>query len=161
MVSVLLPTVTCAVRTVAAACWLVAGPLLACEVVAAPAVIPPPMAAAAARLMLAMMIRGCRTFAPCGIDYALSTNTDSRHGGFTRQARYSSGEAAGGGGGRRVWPRLAVGPAGGRDVPGLAAAAPCGRAPGCAGAACASSRWARVRSGISLRIRASTNAAAS
>jgi hypothetical protein len=49
------------VRTVAAACWLAAGRVLACEVVAAAAVAPPPMAAAAARLMLAMMILACRT----------------------------------------------------------------------------------------------------
>jgi hypothetical protein len=59
-VSVLPPTVACTVRTVAAACWLAAGWLLAWEVVAAAAVTPPPMAAAAARLMLAMMILGCR-----------------------------------------------------------------------------------------------------
>src|SRR5579862_1198292 len=60
MVSVLPPTAACAVRTVAAACWLAAGGVLAWEVVAAAAVIPPPMAAAAARLMLAMMILGGR-----------------------------------------------------------------------------------------------------
>ncbi len=60
MVSVLPPTAACAVRTVAAACWLVAGRLLAGELVAVAAVIPPPRAAAAARLMLAMMILGCR-----------------------------------------------------------------------------------------------------
>ena len=53
------------------------------------------------------------------------------------------------------------GAADGWDVLGLVAAASCGRAPGCAGAACAASRWARVRSGISLRIRARRNAAAS
>src|SRR6476620_1007818 len=61
MVSVLPPTVACTVRTVAAACGLAAGRLLACEVVAAAAVIPPPMAAAAARAMLAMTTLGCRT----------------------------------------------------------------------------------------------------
>ena len=55
------PTVACAVRTVAAACWLAAGRLPGCEVVAAAAVMPPPMAAAAARLMLAMTTLGCRT----------------------------------------------------------------------------------------------------
>ena len=41
------------------------------------------------------------------------------------------------------------------------AAAPWGRAPGCAGAACAASSRARVRSGISFRISASKNATAS
>src|ERR1700752_3367008 len=68
MVSVLPPTAACAVRTVAAACWLAAGGLLAWEVVAAAAVMPPPMAAAAARLMLAMMILGCRMVRSLGID---------------------------------------------------------------------------------------------
>ena len=81
--------------------------------------------------------------------------------GFTWQAGFSSGKAAGGRGARWVWPRLAVGPFGGRDVPGLVAAAPWGRAPGCGEAACAPSRRARVRSGISLRISASKNATAS
>src|ERR1700732_4660241 len=93
MVSVLLPTVTCAGRTVAAACWLVAGPLLACELVAAAAVIPPPMAAAAARLMLAMMILGCRmVLAPWDIDDALSTNAPSRQGWFTHRGHFCLGE---------------------------------------------------------------------
>src|SRR5579863_6410747 len=68
MVSVVPPTVACAVRTVAAA-WLAAGRVLAWEVVAAAAVMPPPMAAAAARVMLAMMILGCRmVVAPRGGD---------------------------------------------------------------------------------------------
>src|SRR6266513_2784842 len=84
MVSVLPATVACVVRTVAAACWLAEGRVLACELVAAAAVIPPPMAAAAARLMLAMMILGCRmVLAPWGIDCALSTNTVSRRSWFT------------------------------------------------------------------------------
>src|SRR6201990_853817 len=56
MVSVLPATVACAVRTVAAGCLLGAGGVLAGR-----GVMPPPMAAAAARLMLAMMILGCRT----------------------------------------------------------------------------------------------------
>src|SRR5580704_7147204 len=67
MVSVLPATVAGPVRTVAAACWLAAGRLLAGELVAAAAVIPPPMAAAAARLMLAMMILGCRLVELLGI----------------------------------------------------------------------------------------------
>jgi hypothetical protein len=61
MVSVLPLTVVCAVRTVAVACWLAAGGLLADELAAMATVAPPPMATAAARLMLAMMILGCRT----------------------------------------------------------------------------------------------------
>src|ERR1700742_771496 len=76
MVSVLPATVACAVRTVAAACWLADGGLLAGELVAAAAVTPPPMAAAAARLMLAMMILGCRTV--ISLSCALSTNFLSR-----------------------------------------------------------------------------------
>jgi hypothetical protein len=58
MVSVLPATVAGTVRTVAAACWLAAGRLLAGGLVAAAAVMPPPMAAAAARVMLAMTILG-------------------------------------------------------------------------------------------------------
>src|SRR5713226_1498061 len=93
MVSVLPPTVACAVRTVAAALWLTEGGLLACELVAAAAVMPPPMAAAAARLMLAMMILGCRiVLAPCGIDDALSTNTISRRRRFTDRGHFCLGE---------------------------------------------------------------------
>ena len=80
MVSVLPATVACAVRTVAAACWLADGGLLAGELVAAAAVTPPPMAAAAARLMLAMMILGCRTV--ISLSCALSTNFLSRKGSF-------------------------------------------------------------------------------
>jgi hypothetical protein len=60
-VSVLPPTVACTVRTVAEEDGLAAGGRLACGLVAAAAVIPTPIAAAAARLMLAMMILGCRT----------------------------------------------------------------------------------------------------
>src|SRR5689334_642156 len=83
MVSVLPATVAWAVRTVAAACWLAAGGLPACEPVAAAAVIRPPVAAAAARLMLAMMILGCRTGSSlsCALRLTCSVETVARRRG--------------------------------------------------------------------------------